>query len=365
MRSDRRPGPVRRKVLTLLSRYAIAIICAALIVVGLFVTWTRLQTEAVSLTGDLGLEPRIVRWLPQGSELDARTALFHVANSANPAPSATATCEAGDLPVNPYPLQIRDSPGITLRGGLFSGAVPLESDWEHTYCNSAGVILRDSEDGQFVGLRLRRVWDAIRIAEGTNGFHLRGAWISEARDDCIENDYMSSGTVEDSLLDGCFSGLSMRAPDGKERLAEDGPFVLRGVLMRMQPYMYKSAFQEGPPLKVDESQAKVEVYDSVLVMGDRTPVSQSRLTIGWSRIGECSGNLLLWTADTPWPRKFTRPPECFEIVEGEPARKLWQKARDNWINCHPTIQRFEDDPASDATACDPDALGGYSAESSQ
>lgn len=365
MRSDKSPGSARPVVLGLLSRYALAILGAALIGVGVLVALMMVQTDGVTLTGDLGLEPRVIRALPEGSEVDARTALFRVANSANPFPTADKPCDKGDLPVNPYPLQVRDSPGFTLRGGLFSGAVPLESDWEDTYCNSAGILLRDGIDGSIEAPRLRRVWDAIRITEGTSGFHLRGAWISEVRDDCIENDYLNGGLVEDSLLDGCFSGLSMRAPDGEERLATGGPFVLRGVLMRMQSYLYKAELHEGPPLKVDESQAEIEVYDSILVMEDRSPVSQSRLSIGWSRIGKCSGNLLLWTADTPWPRKFTPPPDCFQIVEGEEARALWQKARRNWIDCHPLTQRFEDDPISDTTACDPAAPGGPSAESSQ
>lgn len=225
------------------------------------------RADTVNLTGDLGLEPQVVKGLPEGSDIDARTATFRVANSANPLPTAEVNCEIGDLPVNRYPLQIRESPAVTLRGGLFSGEVPLELQWKDTYCNSAGVLLRDSIDGIFEALRLRRVWDAIRITEGTNGFQLRGSWISEARDDCIENDYMNGGLIEDSLFDGCFSGLSMRAPEGEVREAQGGPFVLRGVLMRMQAYPYKDEVREGPPLKLDENLAEIEVYDSILAMG--------------------------------------------------------------------------------------------------
>ena len=323
------------------------------------------RADTVNLTGDLGFEPQNIKDLPPRSEVDARTAVFHVANSGNPLPTAQMPCENGELPVNRYPLQIRDSPEVTLLGGLFSGDVPLLSEWQDTYCNSAGVLLRDSVGGSLDGLRMRRVWDAIRITERSNGFQIRGSWISEVRDDCIENDYMSGGLVEDTLFDGCFSGLSMRPPEGEERSPEGGPLVLRGVLMRMQPYPYKEQVQEGPPFKLDETKAEIEVYDSILAMGDRNPVSQLRLTIGWSRIGKCSGNLLLWTADTPWPKKFTMPPDCFRIVVGEEARAMLQEARRNWIDCHPLIQRFDEDPVSTATSCDPNAFGGLSAESSQ
>ena len=320
------------------------------------------RAETVFLTGDLGYGPQVVKKLPAGSQVDARSALFRVANSGTLHPSADRPCDSSELPVNRYPLQIRDSPAVTLLGGLFSGQVPLLSDWQNTYCNSTGVLLRDSFGAIFEGLRMRRVWDAIRITEGSSGFQLRGSWISEVRDDCIENDYLNGGLVEDTLLDGCFSGLSMRPPEGEERSAAGGPFVLRGVLMRMQGYPYKAQIQEGPPFKVDETLAEIEVYDSILVMGNRDTVSQLRLTIGWTRIGQCSGNLLLWIAETPWPKKFARPPDCFRLVEGPEARALWQEARRNWIDCHPLIQRFDDDPASVPSACDPGAFGGLSAQ---
>ena len=320
------------------------------------------RAETVVLTGDLGYSPQVIRDLPEGSQVDARSALFHLANSGTLNPSADTPCDGGDLPVNRYPLQIRDSPGVTLLGGLYSGEVPLSSDWESTYCNSTGVLLRDSLDAIFAGLRMRRVWDAIRITEGSGGFQLRGSWISEVRDDCIENDYLNGGLVEDTLLDGCFSGLSMRPPGDVDRSPAGGPFVLRGVLMRMQTYPYKAQLQEGPPFKADEALAEIEVHDSILVMGNRDTVSQLRLAIGWTRIGECSGNLLLWTAETPYPKKFARPPGCFRLVEGAAARALWQEARRNWIDCHPLIQRFEDDPVSIPSACDPGAFGGLSVQ---
>jgi hypothetical protein len=318
------------------------------------------HAETLLLTGDFGYEPKVLKELPEGSIVDGRSGLFRVANSGTLVPSAETPCDRVELAVNHYPLQIRDSPAVTLLGGLFSGQVPLTSDWESTYCNSAGVLLRNSQGATVDGIRMRQVWDAVRIAESSSGFHLRGSWISEVRDDCIENDYLNGGLVEDTLLDGCFSGLSMRPPEGEERGPEGGPFVLRDVLMRMQGYPYKGEVQEGPPFKADEDLAEIEVYDSILVMGNRDTISQLRLKIGWTRIGNCSGNLLLWTAETPWPKKFARPPDCFRIVEGAEAQAILERARKNWIDCHPMIQRFEDDPVSDVLACEPDAFGGVS-----
>ena len=317
--------------------------------------------DTLRLTGDLGYVPQVIRQLPAGSQVDARAALFRVANSGTLFPTAETTCDSTELPVNPYPLQIRESPDVTLVGGLFAGEVPLMSAWLDTYCNSTGVLLRDSLGAVIEGLRMRRLWDAVRLTESSSGFILRGSWISEVRDDCIENDYLNGGVVEDMLFDGCFSGLSMRPPRGAERSAMGGPIVLRNVLLRMQSYLYKERSEQGPPFKVDETGPEIEIYDSIIAMDDRNTVSQLRLRVGWERIGKCSGNLLLWTADTPYPKKFARPPDCFRIVEGEEARALWQDARRNWIDCHPLIERFAEDQASMPLACDPDANGGHSA----
>lgn len=317
--------------------------------------------DTLRLTGDLGYVPQVIRQLPAGSQVDARAALFRVANSGTLFPTAETTCDSTELPVNPYPLQIRESPDVTLVGGLFAGEVPLMSAWLDTYCNSTGVLLRDSLGAVIEGLRMRRLWDAVRLTESSSGFILRGSWISEVRDDCIENDYLNGGVVEDMLFDGCFSGLSMRPPGGAERSAMGGPIVLRNVLLRMQSYLYKERSEQGPPFKVDETGPEIEIYDSIIAMDDRNTVSQLRLRVGWEQIGKCSGNLLLWTADTHYPKKFARPPDCFRIVEGEEARALWQDARRNWIDCHPLIERFAEDQASMPLACDPDANGGHSA----
>lgn len=316
------------------------------------------HAETVVLSGDLGYEAQVVAQLEAGSQVDARSAQFRVANSGSLQPSEVMPCDSGTLPINRYPLQIRESPGVTLRGGLFAGEVPQDSDWKSTYCNSTAAGLRGSPGATLEDLRIRRVWDAVRMSEAVNTFVLRGSWFSEVRDDCIENDYLNGGVVEDMLLDGCFAGLSMRPPKGQERSPDEGAVVLRGVLLRMQSYLYKDLPRQGPPFKVEPDGPKIEIHDSIVAMDNLNIVSKTRLDIGWTRIGQCSGNLLLWTADTPWPEKFAKPPACFKIVEGAEARALWQEARRNWIDCHPDVSRFAEDQASTAETCDRAAYGG-------
>lgn len=57
------------------------------------------------------------------------------------------------------------------------------------------------------GLRVDRAEDGF--APLGDGFALRNAYLSNIRDDCVENDFFSGGRIEDSLLDGCYTGISV------------------------------------------------------------------------------------------------------------------------------------------------------------
>jgi hypothetical protein len=300
------------------------------------------DAQGRTLVGDMGYVPTVISDISPGSLVDARQAIFRVANSRNPAPSADQPCSTGSAVTNEYPLQIKRSPGVVLLGGRFVGDIPVGSDWQDTYCNSAALTVEKSPAAVVDGVLMDHVWDGVRIGADSQGFQLKGFWISDARDDCIEDDFLQGGTIEDALLDGCFSGVSTRPPEGELRVSDGGPLVMRGVLMRMQSYLYKGRLRQGVPFKAEEGGTALEIYDSIIAMDNPDSVSRSRLSLGWKNIGNCGGNLLLWTADSPWPDNFDRPPDCFQLVEGALARKIWSAARKHWLDNHPDVTRFAD-----------------------
>ena len=57
--------------------------------------------------------------------------------------------------------------------------------------------------------------------------------LSRIHDDCIENDYMHNGLVEDSLLDGCYVAFSARNSDGTD--GHLNTETIRSSLVRLQP----------------------------------------------------------------------------------------------------------------------------------
>lgn len=314
--------------------------------------------ETLTLSGDHSYEETVFRELPYGSRIDARDGMFHVANSRNPAPGPDRGCDVGPLPVNLYPLRIYDSPAVQIDGGRFDGTVPLDTDWLHTYCNSAAIGLWDSAGATSTNLRVRRAWDALRFAGRSDGFTVRDGWFSEIRDDCLENDFLLNGIIEDVLFDGCFVGISVRSADSRNPDGSGRTVTLSGVMIRMQPYLYKNRVVHGAPIKADEHSPVFEVYDSVFAMGGSNAISPRAIEMTWNRMGNCDNNLLLLENAGTWPEGIMRPPDCFRILYGEKARAAWSKIRRNWIDCHPGIPRFETDPDPDSESCSPDDYGG-------
>ncbi|TPE49138.1 hypothetical protein [Amaricoccus solimangrovi] len=325
--------------------------CAALLLLAQIAA-SGAAAEVIDLSGEHGYDPVVLRDLGPGSVIDARSAMFRPANSRNTNPSAEAGCEIGPLPVNAYPLRIYRAPAALLIGGTFDGEVPQASDWEHSYCNSAAIAIFDSPRMIVERARVRRAWDGARFSGASDFLVLGRSWFSEIRDDCLENDFLNDGLVEDVLFDGCFSGISMRqlpsrAADGSART-----LTLLGALIRVTSYPYRGEMRTGPPIKAGAASPRLRVIDSVFAMEGNAIVSRSQLAAGWERISDCRGNLFLWMSDRPWPPGFKRPPSCFRFVQGPEARALWREVRDNWIGCHPNMRRFEDDPAPETAECD-------------
>jgi hypothetical protein len=314
--------------------------------------------EIVTLSGEYGHEKFVARNLAPGTLVDARGARFRVGNSKNSSPGPSADCKTGPLPDNPYPLRIYDSPSAVLIGGEFDGEVPQDSDWEYTSCGSAAVRISDSPNSAVEGVRARRVSDGVRFSRQSPLFKLDEAWLSDARGDCVQNDSLRSGLIKDVLLDGCFAGINVRASGEGTEEAPGETVTLAGVLMRLQPYLYKGKISHGAPLKVDQSSPAFQIYDSVFAITGAELVSRKQFAIGWEKITDCRNNMLLWISDMPWPGKHMEPPSCFRVVQGELARSLWESVRQNWINCHFSSTRFTDDPVSDPLACDTAFYGG-------
>ncbi|WP_378942243.1 hypothetical protein [Mesorhizobium sp. ANAO-SY3R2] len=303
----------------------------------------RRKGAQVVLRGDYGYAQKVIRNLPAGATIDAQHASFTVANSRNGNPDFILSCKVGTLPTNSYPVVVRNSPGVRFIGGRFNGQVPLSSDWRQTYCNSAALLLKDGTASATVeGVRARRCWDGIRFADQADGFRLKASWLSEIRDDAVENDYLVSGTIEDCLFDGCFSGISLD-PASNNRDGRDQTVTIDRTLIRMQPYLSRGEFTHQAPIKVAEVSPKLRITGSIFALSSPNMRGSRRLQRAWQRLIESHDNTLLWLPNEPIPSTLPLPPSGFRLLTGADARAYWNKARQQWVTAHPEVNRFADE----------------------
>lgn len=318
------------------------------------------STKVVS--GDFGYDTYLFDDNADGQSLalDVRSAGFIVANSRNPNPTTEFDCENGSLPVNTYPFKVYDPDQTSIVGGIIRGEIPQESDWKPTYCNSAAMIFKRAPSSTVDGVRITSAWDGVRANLGSDNMVVKNSWLSNVRDDAVENDDFLTFTFEDNLVDGAFQGISVHS--GGDITQQSAETVhIYGSVIKIREYLYKGGQRFGALFKNEESSPQSVIRDTVVAVdyrgGDTWGFYWDR---SWSKIRECSNNVFLWLSDDPIPSSVPMPPACFTVLTGSDARAAWEEAKRNWIDCHPKVARTATDPVSNPARCVPNTYGGYS-----
>ncbi len=293
------------------------------------------MASIIALNGDYGYtQYRYSRG--DADVIDASNATWIVANTG----SST----------NRYPfiVEIAD-PGIEIFGATIEGRVSQTADWSDAYINSAALMVRNTKNADIHDIRISQPWDGIRVAGDAQGFDIHDVWITDVRDDAIENDGGVSGTIRDSLFDGVFSGISLankNSPDSTNEVV-----VIDNVLIRMQSYLYKGQTTHASPIKIDDNSPMLRITDSVFAVEDPDHIHNWLLDLAWDKTIESSGNVFLNLSDTPLPGDYPTPPPGWTVLQGQAARDYWEEARDDWIATH----EGDADPApGDGDVEDPD-----------
>jgi hypothetical protein len=298
--------------------------------------------------------------------LDARAAQFTVANSKNANPTFEYDCEQGSLPINLYPANVYYADYTYMVGGIIYSEIPQESDWRPTYCNSGSMHFKYAINGVIDGMRIMGGWDAIRISPGATDLTIKNTWISDVRDDLVENDFFYSLTVEDILVDGTFQGISSDS-QGDVTQPSSETVVIDGSVIRIREYLYKGMQRFGALFKYEDDVSPPSIIRNTVVAvdSDNGGTWSNFWDPTWALIKECSNNQFLWLSDSPMPSNVGTPPACFEFLKGAEARAAWARAKQNWIDCHPRVVRGAGDPVSDPSRCVANTFGGYSARPSK
>ncbi len=276
------------------------------------------MSETLVISGDYGYEQsKLSREV--ADVIDASDGIWTLANT-------------GDTQ-NRYPFLVSDwQSDLIILGGTIVGEVSLTDDWSDAYINSAAVMVRDSGNVTIGDWRLSGVWDGIRLAGDSGNFTIRDVWISEARDDAVENDIGLSGTISNSLFDGVFSGISLGSANSGDN--SGNVVTIDGLLIRMESYLYKGRETHQSPIKMFEGSPGLKIYNSVFAIEDVNHIGDHRTEMAWENTIEASGNYFLNLSDDPLPKNYPLPGEGWTILEGAEARKYWEEARTDWITAH-------------------------------
>ena len=285
-----------------------------------------ISPQTVTLNQDFGTRQYRPRGLTRGTVIDATGARFTVDNCG----------WAGEK--NPYPALLDRCEDCTWYGGLWSSKIPQDTDWGKSYCNSAAAFaFTDSINFTFDNVRIDGAWDGIRFQprsrDARTMFVVENSWLSDIRDDCVENDALHDITIRNNLFDGCFSGVSLDPGRSGSSVANRGDthtVVIEDILLRLQDYPFRGEVQPGHFLKVHRASPSIEIRDSIFAF-DRVGHVDRRWSRAMSKVTSCSNNYLLWLSDRPMPATFPPVPDCFTVLTGAQARDKWEQSRDAWI----------------------------------
>ena len=217
------------------------------------------------------------------------------------------------LDVADYPVRISGGKGVCWVGGSIRGSYPDTDSWDRMHDTAAFSVTLSGFLG--IGIRVHNYGDAINIVDNAHDFTIRQAHLTHIRDDCIENDRLHGGVVEESLLDGCYTAFSAR-PNSRDSTSDgrDNLWTIRDSLIRLEPMptVYKGdAPGHGRFFKWDKDQRgpKLALHNNVF-RADQLP-NGGNLGVPEGYLFSCSDNIVVWLGDGDFPDPL---PDCFTVT---------------------------------------------------
>jgi hypothetical protein len=249
-------------------------------------------------------------------------------------PSVVDAAGASWTQVDDWPVSVTGAGALCWDGGTVVGTYPPDTSWD-TY-HHTGAFGFTNPRSVVAGLRVHNYGDAVNVREGAEDFRIREVHATEIHDDCIQNDFLHSGVVEDSLFDGCFVGISARPTSSNT--TSDGrteTMTIRHVLLRLEPMptvysgpapghggFFKWDFDEGrsPRLVVEDSVFRAD-----------QPPNNGSLGLPEGYEVSCARNTVVWLGEGEFPDARSWRSQCPDtrIVT---SASTWTDAVASWTN---------------------------------
>ena len=236
-------------------------------------------------------------------------------------------------------------------GGQILGTVPPATPYEDAlngYHLMYGVDVHGASP-VVEGLTIFTGGDGITFDDPSDAnWTVRGTHMTYIRDDCIENDYLNSGLVDDSFFDGCYDFISARAygagaPDGRANTVTVQNSLIRVQAMdKLYPGIptpgyggfWKWSGGGTPNTDIGPSL----VLNNNVFRADQLPAEHNSAGLYMApvpgKVTSCANNVMVWLG----PGSFPEPlPSCFTVLTGQAGRDYWDRAVAQWKAAHPAL----------------------------
>jgi hypothetical protein len=263
---------------------------------------------------------------------------------------------------NIVPLELGGGDDLCIVGGTVEGVYDPGVSWTYVHDstrNHGGVLLDGPANSTIEGVRIHNVADGVRMQGGADGFTIRRVWMSYIRDDCVDDHHLYGGVIVDSLLDGCYVGLSARpnsTQDGRGKTIR----IIDSV-MRLQAYPDPHSSESRNPghgalfkwHNSDPSRSPALALHGNVVLIDQD--SDAGIGVPASAtIESCADNVMVWLGPGPFPDDLGTDPAtgapCFTVTTD---RGVWDRRVAEWHGGCET-----DADCNDVNPCTTDACDG-------
>jgi hypothetical protein len=301
---------------------------------------TLADTSAVSIVATLGSGPVAGACLLQSGPLvslsgesssryDSRTSILPEDVKVD---ARTASWTGWSFPVN-----VASKPGMCWTGGVVQGTLEEATPWTTWHSTSAFYIW--GERAVVEGLRADNYGDGVRFTpSGTKNWTLRGVHFTKMHDDCVENDRLESGLVEDVLLDGCYVGFSARPGNAFQDQVNGSAntVTVRNSLVRLrrQVSVYKGVSpSSGGFFKVESDLVGINVswvLENNIFRADG-PSGIASLCLNLNGKFTARNNIMVWLGEGDYPCAL---PSGWTLTRD---RTVWDNAVAGWKARHPGL----------------------------
>jgi hypothetical protein len=229
------------------------------------------------------------------------------------------------------PFRIAGGPNACVEGGEIIGSYSLSTSWDAMH-DTYAVMIRGGRNYLLSEIRIHNYGDGVYIgSEANDGFVVRGAYLSQIRDDAFQNDQGKSGLVDDCLIDGAYVGFS----DQKYASASaDAVWEIRNTLVRLQDYEQTYVIGKaghGWFWKWDAGGINLSLHGNIFYAD--TPSIHGGHKLYPEKVVSCKkadgspDNIIVWGGTGPYPRPEELQTGCFTLTTD---KRVWTDAVANW-----------------------------------